>query len=69
MSGIAQGIAEWASAAAAAEATDTANTETAKRMIRMQHYSVDEIVSVSTLDKQTVLDLAMEMNITLPAAS
>ena len=61
MSGLARGIADTA--------TDTANTETAKRMIRMQRYSADEIASVSTLDKQTVLDLAEEMDITLPAAS
>ena len=53
MSGLAQAIA------------DTANTETAKRMIRMQRYSADEIASISTLEKQTVLDLANEMNIPL----
>ena len=43
MSGLARGIADTA--------TDTANTETAKRMIRMQRYSADEIASVSTLEK------------------
>ena len=61
MSGLARGIADTA--------TDTANTETAKRMIRMQRYSADEIASVSTLEKQAILDLAKEMDITLPAAS
>ena len=62
MSGIAQAIAEWATAAGEAAAL----TEIAKRMIRVQRYPADMISEATTLDMDTVLRLAKELGITLP---